>query len=365
MAADPEISPEDSLRLNVMLAQKPDAVRIDESRLIVYALTGKGEALVELNPNCARETYLRRVKAVLSAQVTGSPGGYPVFLKRWARMGQTRDTSLEQLLLLGDSEAIVAVAHAPGLTEALAKRAWWAMPDADNARVMLNNGRVAKSAIGRELAAFLLEFLPFEEEAGNMLESVRLVLQPGLIGEDEKHKLWHRAQSKPNMLVGFLHALPDALPGAAPAHPGFDACLQSFEASTGEEDPVLATLLRVFSPRGQLFVQTCELALARVSDQDVAVSLFEAIAEYFRRTRFTDGGYRDVGQLEAAVAGFEWNRQPGLEGYVRSILFLSSISVELLNPIFARTDAIGSGMRRKIRPLTERIFHHLSVLRSA
>lgn len=127
---DSEISPEDDLRLNVMLAQKPEAVRIDESKLIVYALTDKGEARVDLNPNCSAETYLRRVKAMLSSQVMGSPGGYPVFLERWTRMGQIRDTSLEQLLLLGESEAIVAVAHAPGLTERIAIRAWWALPDA-------------------------------------------------------------------------------------------------------------------------------------------------------------------------------------------------------------------------------------------
>jgi hypothetical protein len=34
MAANPEISPEDDLRLNLMLAQKPEAVRINESRLV-------------------------------------------------------------------------------------------------------------------------------------------------------------------------------------------------------------------------------------------------------------------------------------------------------------------------------------------
>ena len=159
MAANQELSPEDELRLNVMLAQEPQALRIDESRMTVFALTDKGEARVDLSPNCNDTAYLRRVKAMLSAHVTGSPGGYPVYLERWTRMGQTRDTNLQQLLLLGESEAIVAVAHASGLTEDLARRAWWAMPDAANARVMLNNRRVADSEIGSELAQFLLEFL--------------------------------------------------------------------------------------------------------------------------------------------------------------------------------------------------------------
>jgi len=44
---------------------------------------------------------------MLSSHVLGSPGGYPVFLQRWTRMGQTRDTQLDKLLLLGEPEAVV------------------------------------------------------------------------------------------------------------------------------------------------------------------------------------------------------------------------------------------------------------------
>ena len=44
-------------------------------------------------------------------------------------MGQARDDSLAQLLLLGEPEAVVAAVHAPGLTDELAARAWWAMPN--------------------------------------------------------------------------------------------------------------------------------------------------------------------------------------------------------------------------------------------
>jgi hypothetical protein len=362
MNFESEISPQDSLRLNVLLAQKPEAVRIDESRLIVYALTEKGEARVELNPNCAEEIYLRRVKAMLSSQVMDSPGGYPVFLERWTRMGQIRDSSLEQLLLLGESEAVVAVAHAPGLTETLAKRAWWAMPDAANAREMLKNGAVANSEIGRELAAFLLEFLPFEERAGDMLESVRLVLQPGLIDEEEKQRLWQRAQGKRNLLVGFLHTLPHALPLNATEHPALQAYRRLFADSANAREPEVALLRQVFSPAGQAFVQTCARALARVTDQEITVSLFEAIASYFRGARIGETRYRDIAEIDHAVGEREWKQAPELEPYLRSLWFLSAVSVELLNPIFARTDAIGSGMRNKIKPLTERIFHHLGVL---
>ena len=92
------------------------------------------------------------------------------------------------------------------------------------------------------------------------------------------------------------------------------------------------------------------------------ISLFDAIADYFREARFTDLNYRDIGELEIAVNKLEGYSFTELDPCLRSVLFLSAISVELLNPIFAHTDAIGSGMRKKISPVSERIFHHLAVL---
>ncbi len=353
MTAIPELNSADSLRLNVLLTQKPEAVRIDESRMVVHALTAKGEVSVRLDPNCEADAYIRRVKELLSSQVLDSPGGYPVFLERWTRMGQVRDSILEQLLLLGETEAVVAVAHAPGLTETLARRVWWAMPDAANARQMLKHPKVAGSAIGRELAAFLLEFLPFEQEPGDLLESVRLVLQPGLIDDGDRQALWQKAQVKRSMLVGFLLAAPDALPVEAPAHPDLELLKRSQASTTTGEDAIIAVMRRVLSAPGQTYLQTCEMALARVSDQNVTVALFEAIADYFGQARVFADRFRDVGKLGRAAADFEWRGPPELESYARSIVFLSAIGVELLNPIFARTDAIGSGMRRKIKPVSD------------
>ena len=72
-----------------------------------------------------------------------------------------------------------------------------------------------------------------------------------------------------------------------------------------------------------------------------------------------EGRYREVGDLEHAVNGIEWRGAPELETYARSIYFLAAIGVDLLDPIFARTDAVGSGMRRKIKPVSDRIFYHL------
>jgi hypothetical protein len=110
-----ELSSEDSLRLNVLLANAK-AIRIDENSLSVYGLSEQGEAKIKLNPNCRTDRYLRYVRELLSSAVLGSPGGYPVYLKRWTRMGQLSHGRLDDLLLLGEPEAVVAVACSPNLT---------------------------------------------------------------------------------------------------------------------------------------------------------------------------------------------------------------------------------------------------------
>ena len=45
------LSNEDNLRMNVLLHQDLQAIRIDESKMIVYGLSDKGEAKVDLKPN--------------------------------------------------------------------------------------------------------------------------------------------------------------------------------------------------------------------------------------------------------------------------------------------------------------------------
>ncbi len=148
-----DLSSEDALRINVLLAGAIEAVRIDESSMTVFALLNSKEARIKLNPNCRDESYLKRVREVLSSHVLGSPGGYPVYLKRWTRMGQARDEILESLLLLGEPKAVVAVVNATGVTNELARRAWWAQQSADNARCMLRQEAVVNGSMGSVQAA--------------------------------------------------------------------------------------------------------------------------------------------------------------------------------------------------------------------
>jgi len=373
-----ELSAEDALRLNVLVANALQAVRIDESSMTVHALSEQGEASVRLNPQGRDDQYLKKVRELLSSQVLGSPGGYPVFLRRWTRMGQARDDSLEQLLLLGEPEAVVAVVHAAGLTDEIARRAWWAMPVADNARRMLERDCVVQGAMGPVLAEYLIEFLPFETEHRAMIETVRLVLQPGLIDAAMRDKLWRQAKRRNSFYVGFMDAVPDELP--EPGRPRADAARARERLGTLLEsgNPVARQLCRCLGEQGQTLLATAETVMKKPTNQDVVVEFLKSIQRYFSdvcpnrdpaadmQTVVSDAealldmppvcptttAVRQV--LEAA---------PEHRDDVKALLALSWVGESLVNPIFSRTDAIGSVMRKKIEPITALLQQQFDQLR--
>lgn len=371
-----ELSSEDALRLNVMLANELEAVRIDESSMTVYGLSPQGETAIKLNPTCRDEQYVKQVKELLSTQVLGSPGGYPVYLKRWTRMGQTRDNNLEKLLMLGEPEAVVAVVYAQGLNEEIARRAWWAMPSSDNARQMLARECVACSDIGRELADFLVEFLPFEENPQDIIESIRLVLRPGLIDEQAREKIWSRGRHKNTYYVGFLQASPDDLPETQPPHPAWEDTREALSDMLEQGNPAAHQLDRVMSPAGQAYLHTVEGVLRKPNNQDVVVELLEALKDYFSPLAPESERLREIdallsqaerrcqspGEEDAHLAEL-LERRPELADMLQAMCVFSAVGERLVSPIFARTDAIGSVMRRKIEPITNPLFEHLQVLR--
>ena len=369
-----ELSSEDQLRLNVLVAQPLQAVRIDESKMCVHALLDKGEASVYLNPTCKDEKYIRLVRQFLSTHYLGSPGGYPVFLRRWTRMGQARDDSLEKLLLIGEPEAVVAVVHAAGLTNELARRAWWSNANADNARRMLEKENVVKGNMGAELAQFLIEFLPFEEQQKAIIDSVRLILQPGLINEEMREDIWDRGKRKNSYYVGFLQQTPNDIPIKIAPHNKWEklsAELQS-EIQTGNE---LAKLLcKALSSEGQAFMHTVELVLKKPNDQDVVVALLNAIGAYFKLIQIEKTHWRDMLSLaNYADEIYKKNNNliekillidSSLQPQIKAILCLSMVSETLVNPIFGMTDAIGSVMRKKIKPIVKPLSEYLHLLQS-
>lgn len=358
-----ELTTEDTLKLNVLLASKPQAIRIDESAMTVHGLAELGEKRVSLNPNCQNEVYLRRVKELISGHVLGSPGGYPVYLRRWTRMGQAKDDRLEPLLLLGEPEAVVAVVHAPGLTQDLARRAWWAMPTAENARRMLEREAVARGDLGRELAAYLLELLPFETEPMDLIDSVRLILQPGLIDQTAQLALWQRARQKTAYLVGFLIGAPDALPEQLPERTDLAFYRPTLASLAATGNTPAGLLLRVLGGPGQTYLKACLQALSKPPDQDVVTLLLDTLAGYFGTLRFpveTDGELSDLqdkaaklidSPVEAPELAALRQQAPGLEANLRTALVLSRLGYPVVRPILSKTTATGALMRRKLEPV--------------
>lgn len=301
-----ELSPEDQFRLNVLLAQDIKAIRIDESAQTLHALTAEGEASMPLHPNCKPDKYFRILREHLSGHALGSPGGYPVYLSRWTRHGQMESENLGHLLQIGEPEAVVAVVHSPALTDELAGYAWWTMPIIEHARLMLARETVAKGRMGIVLTEFLVEHLPFlQEEHLAIMDTVAVLLHAGTLTPVQREAVWKRGKRQNSYYVAFLEMCPDQLSGLE-------------------------------------FTEACIDILSRPETQEVVTRTLDAIGRYFGQQYPATGA--SGGRLEAL------NR-------------LSQISSVLSDPIFARSTAIGSLMRRKIEPITKPILADLRQLK--
>ncbi|GMR18514.1 MAG: hypothetical protein BMS9Abin33_0930 [Gammaproteobacteria bacterium] len=368
-----ELSSEDQLRLNVLLANNIDAVRIDEQKMTLYALSGEEEATVKLNPNCRSERYLRGVRELLSGHVLGSPGGYPIFLKRWTRMGQMRNANLAGLLRLGEPEAVVAVAGAPGLDDELARRAWWASPTSDTARCMLANKTVIQGPMGKILAEHLVEHLPFETEPLIIIESVRLILQRGLINEVIRQKLWVRGKHKCAYHIGFLVATPDDLPEPAPARHDLAEHASALQQLETEGNVYARLLQQVLDAQGQSFIAVAETVMRKPYDQDDVVALLNAIENYFSCVSSGNNKDQDIQNIinetcaECDTAKDEalatlLQAVPSLQSEIRAMMVLARSGEAIVTPVFSRTTAIGTLMRKKLEPVTTRLFEQFAIL---
>ncbi len=369
-----ELSSEDALRLNVLMTANPvQAVRIDTNSMTLHALTEAGEARIPLHPNCRAEQYLQRVKEFLGGHALGSPGGYPVYLQRWTRMGQTSDKNLAALLLLGEPEAVVAVAHAPGLTDELARRAWWCQPTMEMARWMLEKEAVIQGGMGRVLADFLIEHLAFEENPDNRMHTIRLVLYGRLADAVLLQKLWRMARQVPYYYIGFLEFMGDELPPDAPARPLPDA----LAALAAAGNPYARLYADTLSAHGQTYLMAASEVLQKPSTHLVVYALLDA---FKRRYLSLDAPLEadrleDLqGQVQAlcadgaqrpATLSEVLDALPAERRGIQAMLTLSGLSGKVADPYLLRTTAVGALMRRKIEPLVKPIQGEIRILQGA
>ncbi|MES9845634.1 MAG: sulfur reduction protein DsrS [Candidatus Sedimenticola sp. PURPLELP] len=366
-----ELASEDALRLNVLLANKPLAIRINESSMTLYGLLPNGEATVKLSPSGGDEKYLKIVRAFLSEKALGSPGGYPLYLQRWTRQGQMREQSLEQLLQLGDPQAVLAVVCAEGLTVELARRAWWAVPEAENARRMLQTQAIASSEIGKEMADYLVEYLPFETDVEDMMESVRMAGQPGLLDDEKRLALWKKAARKIPYLVGFIASAPNDLPEKQPPRADHESLSQRLGPLANDDNPLAGLLIAASSANGQSFLHTVERILAKPPTQEVVNTTLDIVRGYFNTIR--PEGDPDC-TIEALLADTRdymahdphalscMEAAPAVEKDLVALRFLSGVGWGILRPALSGSTAMGSLMRRKLEPVLVAVGEHISRL---
>jgi len=372
-----ELSNEDNLRLNVLLAQDLKAVRINEGSMTVHALTAQGEAKVVLNPTTRDEQYLRIVRELLSLKITGSPGGYPVYIKTWTRMGHA-DNTLEHMLCLGEPEAVIAVVYSPSLSHDIGVRAWWANPCTEVAMRLMEYPAVAQGELGKELAEYLMEFLPYEERQLNIVDMVRLCLQDGLITEEQKQSLWTRAKRRNPFYVGFLHANSKQIPIKNQPSKHYEMLSKKLEALIKANNIYATTLLDLLNSEGQKWLQTIKLSLKKPVDQEVVISLFHAISRHFKlplNTLIKDG--RGTRSIEIAC---EYSQQvcetPDNEALqqliselgedfiplIDAMIVLAQMGEHTLIPVFSGNESVGTVMRKRLSPLTTPLLEKVDIL---
>jgi len=341
--------------------------------MTVYGLSRGNEARIPLSPNCRPEKYLRLVREMLSSHVLGSPGGYPVFLQRWTRMGQAREAQLDKLLLLGEPEAVVAVAGAAGLSDDLARRAWWSMPTADIARRLLEKDVVVKGRMGQELAAYLVEHLPFETEPLTVIATVRLILQSGLIDTEARERIFRLGTHRNVYHIGFLDAVPDDLPHPLPARDDY-AGYHDRLAALVEHGNALATFLaKLLDAPGQTFLAVSETQLQHPVDKYTVAALMDIIGNYFRPARCAT---EPAGEIDAVLKCTETlmasardeletllEGVPELRSEIGAMLTLAHTGERLVTPIIAVTTASGTLLRRKLEPVVGPVLQQYAVLR--
>jgi len=116
--------------------------------------------------------------------------------------------------------------------------------------------------------SYLVEYLPFETETESMMESVRMVLQPGLLDQSSRLALWKKAARKGAYLAGFLAATPNDLPELLPPLPDLRFCSEASGTLTTSGNRVAYLLSRSMAGSGQAFFDACLRILKKPAIQD-------------------------------------------------------------------------------------------------
>ena len=346
------LTPEDILRLNALMTLS-SAIRIDEYKMSVFGLTALGEEKkVRLNPRGDEHQYLKAVHDLLISKVLGTMGGYPAYLKRWSRMGDLSLQNLASLLKLGNIQAVIAVANVKILPVDILPLVWWCAINTDKqaeiARYLLARKEVVAHDIGKEIAHYLLDFLPFIQNTVELMDSVNLLLQDNLISEESKMKLWQQGQRNSVFLIAFLERLAHQLP-------------KTNRVYLKSQAQGVLYLEKINSFMGQIFLNTCTIVLKKINQEYVLYRLLDALGKYCAHPLIQK--MDTLGKIEAQVNVAISTLLPNTcTEKVRARLFLAGISERLVVQSIARYGLTGSTIRKKLVHILLPVQNALEVL---
>ncbi|HIF46944.1 hypothetical protein [Candidatus Thioglobus sp.] len=342
------LEPEDILKLNVLIATSV-AIRIDTYKLTVVGLNAQfKEQIIALKPSGDSEVYIKEVKKLLVTQVLGAMGGYPSYLKRWSRMGQVESSNLTSLLKLGEVEAVVAVSNSTNLDNDLLKLTWWCATNTDNqaeiGRFLLTKPFVLNTQTGREIAQYLLEFLPFVNDIEQLIDTTSLVLQEGLIEQKDKDRLWKQGQRKTAFLVGFVERMRGNLPNE------FNLKIPNYEHSD---------LQIINNQQSQLFLTTLGHILKKINQEYVLYRALEVLGQYMSHQDIsTQNTIEKITNQISDLSLTANNEQDKLDAR----LLLAGVSEKLVVSTISAHNLTGSAIRKKLAHVLEPIQQALKTL---
>lgn len=328
------LAPEDTLKLNVLISTCV-AIRIDVYKLVVVGLTAdKKEQTLVLNPPSDSSKYIQAVQKLLVSQVLGSMGGYPSYLKRWSRMGQVNSLNLGSLLKIGNIEAVVAVANSQSLNDEVLELVWWCATNTDQqaeiGRFLLTRDFVVTHDIGKQIADYLLEFLPFTDDTTQLIDTTNLLLQGSLISQQAKNKLWKQGQRKTAFLVGFIERDINNLPN----NDGIIA-----------KNNNIKELECVNSQQGQILLKTIALILKKINQEHVLYRTLEVLGRYLSHPMIQPLANIQHCQTQAQQVATNL----GLEGEkIKARLLLAGVSEQLVVSTISAHSLAGSAIRKKL-----------------
>ncbi|CAC9655457.1 hypothetical protein [uncultured Gammaproteobacteria bacterium] len=342
------LTPEDTLRLNVLIATCV-AIRVDIYKLAVVGLTeNKKEQTITLNPSGDSTKYIKAVQKLLASQILGSMGGYPSYLKRWSRMGQVGSSNLKSLLKIGNIEAVVAVANSQNLNDEVLDLVWWCATNTDQqaeiGRFLLTRNFVIKHPIGKQIADYLLEFLPFTDDTTQLIDTTNLLLQEDLISPQAKDRLWKQGQRKPAFLVGFIERMEGNLPN---------------NNNTIALDNNIKELECVNSEQGQIMLQTINHILKKINQEHVLYRTLEVLGAYLSHPMVQR--LADIEQCQTQAENVL--AQLGLDNEkIKARLLLAGVSEQLVVGTISAHSLAGSAIRKKLSNVLESIQAALKLL---